>query len=111
MPEPASRVGEEEAADRGMDREWEGREGVCGFYLAWMPGQLKGINYLYDQRLRGKDITYCCLQRCDYRATDDYRALSNLERLIALVPSWCLDKPEELRNRHLATGLNSDKAT
>lgn len=34
MSEPASRVGEEEAADRGMDREWEGREGVCGFYLA-----------------------------------------------------------------------------
>lgn len=28
MPEPASRVGEEEAADRGMDREWEGREFV-----------------------------------------------------------------------------------
>lgn len=33
MPEPASRVGEEEEADGGMDRGREG-EGVCGFYLA-----------------------------------------------------------------------------
>lgn len=43
---------------------------------------------------------------------DNYWGLSNLERLIAPVPCWCLDKWEELRDKiSNATRPNTDKAT